>query len=175
MNNIYNEYIAITNPAGTHTPAGRGLESEEQMTDKEIIIDGVDVSECSYYSSETYPYTCEVWDNECEAQNCYYKQLKRLEQENAELKAYMDVNEDFKTAWEELKAENERLQKLTCFNCGEETLSPSGAEIYDKILVYKQTLQEIKAIAEVGQDKYHNGLILAKPILDLITKAESEG
>ena len=39
----------------------------------------------------------------------------------------------------------------------------------------KQTLQEIKKIAEVGQDKYHNGLIIAKPIIDLITKAESEG
>lgn len=51
------------------------------MTEK-IIIDGVNVAECSYYSSETYPYTCEVWDNECEAQNCYYKQYFRLKQEN---------------------------------------------------------------------------------------------
>jgi ribonuclease HII len=29
----------------------------------------------------------------------------------AELKAYKDVNEDFKTAWEELKAENDRLKE----------------------------------------------------------------
>lgn len=29
----------------------------------------------------------------------------------AELKAYKDVNEDFKTAWEELKAENKKLKK----------------------------------------------------------------
>jgi predicted phage gp36 major capsid-like protein len=29
----------------------------------------------------------------------------------AELQAYKDVNEDFKTAWEELKAENERLKE----------------------------------------------------------------
>lgn len=30
---------------------------------------------------------------------------------NAELKAYKDVNEDFKTAWEELKAENAELRE----------------------------------------------------------------
>ena len=29
----------------------------------------------------------------------------------AELQAYKDINEDFKTAWEELKAENERLKE----------------------------------------------------------------
>ena len=62
------------------------IQEIDEMEMKEIIIDGVKVSECSYYSSENYPYTCEVWDNECEAQNCYYKQLKRKEQENAELK-----------------------------------------------------------------------------------------
>ena len=31
-------------------------------------------------------------------------EINRLQAENAELKAYKDVNEDFKTAWEELKA-----------------------------------------------------------------------
>lgn len=36
--------------------------------------------------------------------------INRLQVENAELKAYKDVNEDFKIAWEELKAENERLK-----------------------------------------------------------------
>ena len=92
---------------------------------------------------------CKVYSKDCEYnKGCYYKQLKRLEQENAEL-----------------KAENERLQKLTCFNCGEETLNPSGAEIYDKILVYKQTLQEIKEIAEKTG---------CRAILDLITKVEEE-
>ena len=41
------------------------------------IIDGVDVAECSYYNKDNAPYCCEIWDNECEAQLCYYKQLKR--------------------------------------------------------------------------------------------------
>lgn len=56
------------------------------MTDKEIIIDGVDVSGCDYYEY------CGCIDdnhelNQCENnRNCYYKQLKRLEAENAKLK-----------------------------------------------------------------------------------------
>ena len=59
------------------------------MTDKQIIIDGVDVSGCEYYNK--YDKTCrEVNGNydtdicefdKCENSNCYYKQLKRKEQE----------------------------------------------------------------------------------------------
>lgn len=46
------------------------------MTDKEIIIDGVDVSECKYL-----PY-CEDKQGNCgNNPNCYFKQLKRKEQE----------------------------------------------------------------------------------------------
>lgn len=83
------------------------------MTDKEIIIDGVNVSGCSELFKTTQRPQCALIDQYyCETNpDCYYKQLKRLEQENAELKAYMDVNEDFKTAWEELKAENEKLRE----------------------------------------------------------------
>lgn len=129
---------------------------------EEIIIDGVDISECEFGNACSKKMKCIILQDDvceinpyCEGYNCYYKQLQRLQQEN-----------------EELKAENERLQKLTCFNCGEETLSPSGAELYDKILVCKQTLQEIKAIVcgnyEIIDPQGR------KDILKLITKAEEE-
>jgi predicted nuclease with TOPRIM domain len=36
-------------------------------------------------------------------------ELKRLEQENKELRAYKDINEDFKKAWDEL---NEKYKQL---------------------------------------------------------------
>lgn len=45
---------------------------------------------------------------------------------------------------EELKEENKRLQELTCPNCGEKLLNPTGAELYDKVLDYKQALEEIR-------------------------------
>lgn len=80
---------------------------------------------------------------------------------------------------QELKAENERLKEELKSLDRLQKLDHSYVIRYRNLLSkyvdkYKQTLQEIKKLAEVGQDKYYNGLILAKPILDLITKAESE-
>lgn len=72
------------------------------MTDKQIIIDGCDVSGCSLYEDNPkYRMwgTCdcmrsmvdqsgydELAGAECKGYNCYYKQLKRKEQECEELK-----------------------------------------------------------------------------------------
>ena len=62
------------------------------MTDKQIIIDGVDVSECIYFKmNNKMPMrrACNsgIGSPYCEYhKDCYYKQLKRLEQENEELK-----------------------------------------------------------------------------------------
>ena len=104
--------------------------------------------------------------------------VEQLEKENAELKAYKDVNEDFKTAWTELKAENERLKEEN-FNF-EEIVKLCRCE------QYKQTLQEIKAIADIrcNECKYGKDGISCKYgdcgeaklhlITQLITKAESE-
>ena len=170
------------------------------MTDKQMI-DGIDVNKCQHYGKcSTY---CYVVDEPCsDNPNCYYKQLKRKEQEVqqamdnyvqldlqrvkeynelvdlykakeqecealqmseneageiiAELQAYKDINEDFKTAWEELKAENEELKKiineaknsnldLKSFLVGEAV----GNEYEQQLDQLKQTLAEIKDIAEI--------------------------
>ena len=60
------------------------------MTDKQIIIDGVPVQDCCYfdYENDGYEDSCYIHQNECSAQNCYYKQLKRKEQECEELKNF---------------------------------------------------------------------------------------
>ena len=55
------------------------------MTDKQIIIDGVDVSGCKHYNPEQY-FKCNIGCCHCEENpNCYYKQLKRKEQECEEI------------------------------------------------------------------------------------------
>ena len=60
------------------------------MTDKQIMIDGIDVSECIFHSLTAMGYAgynyCKCFECACECHNdCYYKQLKRKEQECEEL------------------------------------------------------------------------------------------
>lgn len=137
---------------------------------EEIIIDGVKVEECSYYNKDNTPYCCEVWDNECEAQNCYYKQLKHLEQENARLKEEIKEIKKYQYQQEYLDKEIEEMQKAL------KTL----AEGLNK---RQMLLQEIKKyIAKICKEEC--GYVQKKrcpdcdcrfgAILDLITKAEEE-
>ena len=62
------------------------------MTDKQIIIDNIDVSGCKYYDVKKLPlYNCLECINHfkpCLGNNCYYKQLSRKEQECEELKNF---------------------------------------------------------------------------------------
>lgn len=93
----------------------------------------------------------------------------------AELEAYKDVNEDFKTAWEELKAENERLKKAIEYDSIYNDMQAEidcGEKMIEK---YQKCLQEIKAIAEadvhiVGDEKLYYYSI--EKILQVLTKVE---
>ena len=95
------------------------------MTDKQIIIDGCDVSGCENYG-ETMAKThnCTLYDEylrPCKGTDCYYKQLKRKEQECEELKEQLTIlnGEDVVVEitvkqfeeYKKLKAENEELKK----------------------------------------------------------------
>ena len=56
------------------------------MANKEIIIDGVNVSECRNYDSSEY-WKCEPFICHCEElPNCYFKQFKRAEQKLEKIK-----------------------------------------------------------------------------------------
>ena len=95
---------------------------------KEIIIDGVNVAGCNSYKEghcldKTAILLCDT--NKCSNyKDCYYKQLKRLEQENEELKNRLQILDDkiltveitveeFEN-YKQLKQENEELKKLKC-------------------------------------------------------------
>ena len=147
------------------------------MADKEIIIDVVNVVGCMNYSFKEFinyiecpDYCGEYLDNRCDNHpRCYYKQLKRLEQENTELKAEN----------ERLKKENEILLGQLVINDSEDVTVQISESQFDKYNKYRQTLQEIKAIANT---RFVNGLneeadiynAQMGRILDLITKAEEE-
>lgn len=61
------------------------------MTDKQIIIDGIDVSGCPYYhGNDICKNTCHYFCSPCEwvdVQNCDYKQFNKLQ---AERDSYID-------------------------------------------------------------------------------------
>ena len=79
------------------------------MTDKQIIIDGVDVSGCSWYTQGATGMICADWhiSNDCSKNpNCNYKQLKRLE------KLLPDINAKFYKAVDDLKAKEQECEEL---------------------------------------------------------------
>lgn len=132
---------------------------------EEIIIDGVNVAGCGYFCEDECNICGMGTDGEdtfckyCKDNpNCYYKQLKRLEQENARL-----------------KEEKERLRDNIKSISRPVLLPDVPIEVTNK---YKQTLQEIKAIAENAYclTNYTNKDManFAKQILVTITKAEEE-
>ena len=117
------------------------------MTDKEIIIDGIDVSKCEYCLKMT-KYRCsiqrDVYKCLCEENpNCYYKQLKRKERECEKLKEELQAQRDF-TAHE---------QKLIYCVAYDESCK-TGNDCKQKKCIFKdniklkQTLAEIKPILE---------------------------
>ena len=89
--------------------------------EEKIIIDGVNVAGCSFFWGDTDT-KCHMALNYsdsiecCEIHNCHYKQLKRLEQENSELKTHCkkidEVNKNLYNEKIKLLEENARLKEL---------------------------------------------------------------
>ena len=97
------------------------------MTDKQIIIDGVDVSGCPYYIDSEG--SCSSQDCECIKcihNVCFYKDYKAKEQECEELKEAID-----------------RLLKIQY-------------QLADSCTKYEQTLTKIKEIVEGMHDLWIN-------------------
>ena len=83
------------------------------MTDKQIIIDGVDVSGCPYYCGhDICKNTCHYFCTPCEwvnVQNCTYKQFKQAEQTVEECHKYQTELED------KLKAKEQECEELKIY------------------------------------------------------------
>ena len=134
------------------------------MTDKQIIIDGADVSKCKYFDcnykeckAEYYVrhgYEIVKYDSCRENPNCYYKQLKRKEQECERLKEEVSL----------LKESNSKLQQIEDVN----SLEKCYLQQLDKL---KQTIAEIKEICNEYQKEYILNIgveILTNKILQII-------
>lgn len=113
------------------------------MTEEiEILIDGVNVAGCNYFR-EYLGMACREDLNCSDINNCYYKQLKRLEQENAQLKN--ERTADLVKQLKRLQAENEQLKenyRLSCLKC---EYKNTKADVNK----YRKALEEIREIAGV--------------------------
>lgn len=148
------------------------------MTDKQIIIDGINVRECAciiedYYYQQAnnlangYKHiknVCELGETGSEYYrlfckdnpNCYYKQLKQKERECEELR---------------------KTVMYKCPQCSEEYLSPIGASLYEENKKYKQALNEIiRFFKEDEKFARYSGrpIIFTKPTLEKIEKILKE-
>ena len=149
------------------------------MTDKKIIIDGVDVKECIFYIDHNPPEGSGTWGGAIHKGACklnstackhtpqcfikrLYKQLKRKEQEceelkkeKAEIKKYLGISS--KTIMQRLEELQERKDKLS-------------VQEYN----YKQTLDEIEKIvsADYYDDSWGTLAIKIDSIKEIINKAK---
>ena len=109
--------------------------------DKQIIINGVDVSKCNYFNNTDKSY-CEECCSEfgcaiCnDRPNCYYKQLKRKEQECNKLYIQLKADEEYH------KEEKKTLRKII------KNKEERNIALYKENNKLKQTLSSIKNIAE---------------------------
>lgn len=150
------------------------------MTDKQIIIDGVDVSVCEFLTKTGH---CKaqmsimgIDTNKCKCfPNCYYKQLKRKEQECEGLKKECETwknqvlildGEDITVQitqqqfedYNQLKKENDTLRQflskeplaLQALQSGYASYKKSSDVFYEMVKQYKQTIAEIKEIVGIG-------------------------
>lgn len=84
------------------------------MTNKEIIIGGVDVSGCEFHTTRFFGYVgqnyCKIYDCVCEepiCDNCDYKQLQRL---TAQYNAVVEQNKSLQSEVLTLKNKNNILE-----------------------------------------------------------------
>ncbi len=131
-------------------------------------INGIDVSECSYFINHTPPKgqgdwcgaihkgACKVYSKDCEYnKDCYYKQLKRMQKENEELKKLKKYYKGF---------------VANCRYCDEWYMDKCNYIKKDN--KYKQALEEIRN--EIGDLKNINRLINLQKILDIINEVSND-
>lgn len=126
------------------------------MADKEIIIDDVDVSRCCWcdFEPDTEPY-CSINDGEdltCKDNpDCYFKQLKRKEQECKNLE-----------------------EELRGCRIGIKDISIENTEICKIPEKYKQALDEIEEFCTVYSDNHDAYETVYKFILIIINKVKDK-
>lgn len=162
------------------------------MTDKQIIIDGCDVSGCEFYNKvigedaycnidEEHLCTCISYDN------CYYKQLKRKEQECEEFKqklldktyAYSVMERSRRNSLQQLDQLEAELHRANCQIADDEILQCDMRETIEELKAENERLIECLGVANKYANKYHATLQdikeIAKYELNNLTESAING
>lgn len=118
--------------------------------DKNIIIDGVDVAGCEYFNK--FRNICHNKNLSCDCeknQDCYYKQLKRLEEKYNKM---VEISKENLIKYEDLRLDN---QKLIIEIEGLKSQIDFEAQ---KQAILLQENEELKARLQPFEDSYFNGL-----------------
>ena len=150
------------------------------MTDKQIIIDGVDVSGYEFYNKDDKTcrevngkYDIDICEfDKCENSNCYFKQLKRKEQELQEamdnyvqldlqrVKEYNELVELYKAKEQECEKLKEELQAQRDFTAHEQKLiycvaydetCKTGNDCKQEKCIFKENIKLKQALAEIKE------------------------
>ena len=116
------------------------------MTDKQIIIDGVDVSGCAYFGSTMSTTKNCTMDSEylhsCESCYCYYKQLKKA------MNQIVDLNKSIQAKEQECESLSKGYAELTDIVAPYmDDFTGYNEELggFDLILCVKELLDQLKA------------------------------
>lgn len=114
---------------------------------EEIIVDGVNVAGCEYLCTNHMGNNClnhnQDFSMNCKNNNdCYYKQLIRLEQENKELRERLSGKTFFCENCEKQARENEKLKEKVKLR--ENELANMAEQANMRINTYLSALEEIR-------------------------------
>ena len=143
------------------------------MTDKQIIIDDVDVSGCEFYNKDDKTcreingnYDTDICEfDKCENSNCCYKQLKHKEQEVQQaMDNYVQLDlqrvKEYNKLVDLYKAKEQECEELKRLISKQKNakiqLSKLKDKQYKEFCDMKQTLTEIKEIVEGMHDLWIN-------------------
>ena len=123
------------------------------MTDKQIIIDGVDVSGCEFYNKDDKTcrevngkYDTDICEfDKCKNSDCNYKQLKRKEQECEKLKeGYLELTDIVSSYMDDFTGYNKELGDFDIVLCVKELmeqldqLKAENEKLHNKFVIYDQ-------------------------------------
>ena len=146
---------------------------------EEIYIDGVNVAGCKFYVKhciedcydervDLYKY-CQMFGSECtNEKDCYYKQLKRLEQENEKLRK---ENRELKVFFDNAAKKNTNLEnKMKEYGEQYNELYWISDQLLKDKTKYKTALEEIRKISQYEINELTDSSINGGRYLEIIDK-----